>query len=765
MSHSSLELTTNHPRLVVSALGLALSGVAASPLALAAEPAKDGALELDALTVKGDQAPAYKVSTSVSKKYTAPLRETPRTITVIPEQVIKDTGSLTLVDALRTTSGITFGAGEGGNPAGDRPVIRGFNAESDVFLDGLRDVGQQARDMFNLEQVEVSKGPASAYTGAGSTGGSLNLVSKAAKLGNFNDASVTLGTDQTRRYTLDSNYQFSDSVAGRINLLKHDANVAGRDSVNVSRWGVAPTITFGLGTDTRSTLSYFHLQSDDVPDYGIPLTSAAMAKADGGKRKPVSVDKDNFYGLKHRDFRKNTTDTGTFAIEHDLNDQVTVSNTLRLVRTTYDSIVTNPNDSKAGNIENGFVYRSPKSRHSNANGWINQTDVEARFNTGDLEHTVVGGIEASHEDVHNRPYSVVSTDTSDLIGKPSDGLCGSVGPNCADLNDPSHHQDWTGTITKGQNYTDTRTKTVSAYVFDTLKFNEQWSVNGGVRYNTFNTTSKGYGTLAGRGSSAGNFKRENNTHFWNYQLGLVYNPLPNGSIYAAWSTSSNPVGETSGEGGSEIAYDTTDLSPERNKNYELGTKWDFFDERLGINAAVFRTEKENARVTDEFGGTSNIGKTRVDGFELGVTGQPIARLNVFANYTYLRSRVVDGGSVNIGTRNAPNYVAGLNDGNRVPNTPENSFSFWTTYDLTNKLTVGGGANYMDSRFGDAANTIEVPSYWRYDAMVKYTLNKTVDFQLNVQNLTDKRYFDQVYPAHMVHVAPGRTALLSTNFHF
>ena len=285
MSHSSLDLTTNHPRLVVSALGLALTGVAAAPLALAAEPAKDGSLELDAVTVSGDQGSAYKASVSASKKYTAPLRETPRTVTIIPEQVIKDTGSLTLVDALRTTSGITFGAGEGGNPAGDRPVIRGFTEESSVFLDGLSDVGPQARDMFNLEQVEVSKGPASAYTGAGSTGGSLNLVSKAAKLGNFNDASVTLGTDQTRRYTLDSNYQFSDSVAGRINLLKHDANVAGRDSVSVSRWGVAPTITFGLGTATRSTLSYYHLQTDDVPDYGIPLTSAEMAKADGGKRK------------------------------------------------------------------------------------------------------------------------------------------------------------------------------------------------------------------------------------------------------------------------------------------------------------------------------------------------------------------------------------------------------------------------------------------------------------------------------------------------
>ncbi|MNQ91542.1 putative TonB-dependent receptor BfrD precursor [compost metagenome] len=265
--------------------------------------------------------------------------------------------------------------------------------------------------------------------------------------------------------------------------------------------------------------------------------------------------------------------------------------------------------------------------------------------------------------------------------------------------------------------------------------------------------------------AAGEFKRENNSHFWNYQLGLVFNPLPNGSIYAAWSTSSNPVGETAGEGGDGLSAANDDLSPERNRNYEVGTKWDFFDARLGLNAAIFRTEKSNARVLEADGTTSNVGETRVDGFELGVSGQITSKWNAFASYTYLDGEVVESGRVDIDPTSVTNNVVGGANGNDIPSTAQNSFSLWTTYHLTQDLTIGGGANYVDSRFADVANTIEVPSYWRYDAMAAYKVSKNLDLQLNVQNLTDERYFDQAYTNHMVHVAPGRTALLSTNFHF
>lgn len=398
MSRQSTDTAVSSQRLLASAIGVAITAIAAPQAAHADEAGqkktdKDRVLSLDAATIVGEQQDetTYNVDRSASKKYTAPLLDTPKTVTVIPQQVIKDTGALTLADALRTTPGITFGAGEGGNPAGDRPFIRGFNAESDTFLDGMRDVASQTREVFNVEQIEVSKGPGSAYTGAGSTGGSLNLISKTAKQDNFTDAGFTWGSDQTRRTTLDVNRMIGDNAAFRLNLMKHDAHVAGRDEVSVSRWGVAPTVTFGFDTPTRATLSYYHLSTDDMPDYGLPLTNVNRSKANPSK--PASVDRDNFYGLKDRDYRKSTTDSGTFRIEHDLNDNLTLSNSTRLVRTTLDYIVSNPDDSR-GNVANGYVYRSAKSRNSTSKGWVNQTDLKANFETGFIKHTLVTGLES-----------------------------------------------------------------------------------------------------------------------------------------------------------------------------------------------------------------------------------------------------------------------------------------------------------------------------------------------------------------------------------
>jgi len=745
------------PRVLASALGVmtvfsAGDGVRAEEAAQQKSAKKDkdskAVLSLETDSVVGFSESDYKVE-SASNKFTAPLRETPKSVTIISQQVIEDTGSLSLVDALRTTSGITFGAGEGGNPAGDRPIIRGFSAESDTFIDGLRDVASQTREVFNIEQIEVSKGPGSAYTGAGSTGGSVNMITKSAKRKNFLDISQTFGSDQTRRSTMDLNRMLTDQVGFRLNLMKHDANVAGRDAVDVSRWGVAPTITFGFDTPTRATFSYYHLEADDTPDYGVPLS---VATASGSKRTPVGS-KSNFYGLTGRDYRESSTDAGTFKIEHDLRDNVTLSNTFRQVRTTLDYVATNPDDSK-GNVDDGYVYRSAKSRNSTSKGWVNQTNLRATFATGSIDHTVSTGMEFSYQDVHNRPYA--------FTGGASGTTCNAAllaSGDCTSLSSPNYKANWTGSYTDSAAYTDTDTKTASAYAFDTLKFNEQWSLNLGLRYDDFETKSSGYST------SLGDFDYESKTNFWSYQVGLVFNPLPNGSVYVAWSTSRNPVGETSGEGADSMTVRTENLQPERNRNIELGTKWEFFDGHLALDSAIFNTRKSNARVTDQDGTTQNIGEIEIKGFELGVSGRLTRNWQVFANYTYLDSEIVKGGLVDTDPTSGVNYVDGANDGNENPSTPENSFSLWTTYQLFPFLTVGGGANFVDSRFGDAANTVEVPSYWRYDAMANLKVSKHLDFQLNVQNLTDKRYFDQVYPTHMAHVAAGRTVLLATNLHF
>jgi len=749
MSRQSLPSGAHSQRSLASAVGVAIAAMSAGHLAQAAESTDEKAVSLGTTSINGEQEASYKTDESASKKYTAPLRETPKSVTVIPQQVISDTGATSLADALRTTPGITFGAGEGGNPAADRPIIRGFNAESDVFIDGMRDGAAQSREIFNIESVEVSKGPSSAFTGAGSTGGSLNLITKGAHLGNAYNGGYSFGSDQTQRYTADLNQQITDSSAFRLNLMKHDANVAGRDNVDVSRWGVAPSFAFGLGTDTRVRLDYYHLETDDMPDYGIPLTSTT-GRSKYIVDKPAHVNESNFYGLTGRDYRKSKNDSGTFRVEHDLNDNLTLSNSFRMSRSTLDYIVTNPDDSR-GNVANGLLSRSAKSRNSTTSGFVNQTDLSANFDTGFINHSLVTGVEFSYQDTHNRNYNVLDANGGTIASLCSAALLRSG--DCTNLYNPGPKDAWNGTITDSQAFTDTDTKTSAAYVFDTLKFNEQWSLNLGLRYDDYDVKSSGYAT-AGRGTVAGNFKRENTSQLWNYQVGLVFKPLPNGSVYAAWSTSSNPSGETSGNGGLEMTAANTNLDPEKNRNYELGTKWDFFGDDLSLTAALFRTEKTNARITDPDNTTFQVldGEQRVDGFEFTYTGKITSKWKVYGGYTYMESELVK-------------TTAAADEGNHMPNTPRNSFNLWSTYELIPKLTVGGGATFVDSRFGNEANSVEVPSYWRYDAMASYALTKNVDLQLNLQNLTDKRYYDQVFTTHYAHMAAGRTALMSANFHF
>ncbi|MFK7699284.1 TonB-dependent receptor [Pseudomonas caspiana] len=749
MSRQSLPSVAHSQRSLASAVSVAIAAMSAGHLAYAAESADDKVVSLGATSINGEQDATYKTEESASKKYTAPLRETPKSVTVIPQQVIRDTGATSLADALRTTPGITFGAGEGGNPNADRPIIRGFNAESDVFIDGMRDVAAQSREIFNIESVEVSKGPGSAFTGAGSTGGSLNLITKGAHLGDAYNGGYTFGSDQTQRYTADLNQQITDTSAFRLNLMKHDANVAGRDNVDVSRWGVAPSFAFGLGTDTRVKLDYYHLETDDMPDYGIPLTSTT-GRSKYIVDKPAHVNESNFYGLTGRDYRKSKNDSGTFRIEHDLNDNLTLSNSFRMSRSTLDYIVTNPDDSR-GNVVNGLVSRSAKSRNSTSSGFVNQTDLAAKFDTGFISHSLVTGLEFSYQDTHNRNYNVLNANGGTIATGCTATLLRSG--DCTSLSNPSPKDAWNGTISDSRAFTDTDTKTSAAYVFDTLKFNERWSLNLGLRYDDYDIRSSGY-AVAGRNTVAGSFKRENTSQLWNYQVGLVFKPLPNGTVYAAWSTSSNPSGETSGNGGLEISSANTNLDPEKNRNYELGTKWDFFGDDLSLTAALFRTEKTNARITDPDNTTFQVldGEQRVDGLEFTYTGQITSKWKVYGGYTYMESELVK-------------TTLAANEGNHMPSTPRNSFNLWSTYELIPKLTVGGGATFVDSRFGNEANSVEVPSYWRYDAMASYALTKNVDLQLNLQNLTDKRYYDQVFTTHYAHMAPGRTALMSANFHF
>lgn len=769
MSCTTTDQSAFTPRLLATAVGVALSGLSAAQLAQAEEP-KGKALELDSVNVVGEaiDETSYQVERVQSSKYTAPLIDTPRSVTVVPQQVLKDTNALSLQDALRTVPGITMGAGEGGNPQGDRPFIRGFDSQGSLYLDGVRDTGAQTREIFAVESIEVAKGPNSAIGGRGAAGGTINLVSKKAHLGESFDGGFTWGSDQTQRYTLDGNYQFTDNAAGRLNLMSHESNVAGRDKVNYDRWGIAPSLAFGLGTPTRLNLDFYHVESNDLPDSGIPYgytpgvvdakgnpihTSASPDKpVDGG-------DSSNFYGLTDRDFFKTRADIATIAIEHDLNDALTVKNTLRHGSTLQDYVLTQPDDS-AGNVLKGGVWRRANSRVSNTTTTTNQTDLFGDVFIGGFKNSFSTGIELSRETSEKQGYTVSPNDKISTCVGPSNG------GNCTSLSNPNPDDAWAGTVKRDYvHYVDTAGTTQAAYVANTLELDPQWLVNMGLRFDHFETKAK---SVAAVNKVDTYTKTSDTSDFFTGQLGLVFKPADNGSIYVSYATSATPPGAALGESvdsnGLVTGITQSDLQPEETANYELGTKWDLLSNRLSLTAAVFRTEKDNARVLVQNNTYENVGKTRVDGLELTASGKLTDQWQVFAGYSYLDSEQVDGGAD--GDRSGKvTSQASLSNGNQLPNTPNHSFTLWTTYDVSDKFTVGGGAFYVDEVFGNVANTVMVDSYWRYDAMASYKLSKNVDLQLNVQNLTDEVYYDKAYSSHFANQAAGRTALLSTNVHF
>ncbi|HEX5095544.1 MAG TPA: TonB-dependent receptor, partial [Acidimicrobiia bacterium] len=564
---------------LAGAVGLALI----SGTALAQNPRPDP----DEVVVTGKGAPLESAST----KFTAPLIDTPKSVTVIPQSLIAETGATTLVDALRTVPGITFNAGEGGQPAGDNLKIRGFDAGADVFIDGVRDAGSQTRDVFALEQIEVVKGPGSAYSGRGSSGGTVNLVTKKPRSENFIVTNLGAGTDSYGRAALDANYRFGDSGAFRLNVLRQDADVPGRDSVSQSHWGIAPSLAFGIGEMTRVNLDVYRYETDDIPDYSIPYGRNAANTAPAGE--PVDVDRENFYGLLDRDFQRTSADVRTVQVTHTLGNGLTLTNTTRYGTTANDYIVTNPDDGR-GNLVNGFLFRSAKSRNSETETRANLTDFSGEARIGGLEHSYAFGVEASEEHMLNRPYVVESLFSGNAVTAfPSScSVPGVVGApssyNCTTLDDPNPHDPWTGTITQSATPTTVATDTRSVYGFDTLGFNDRWSLNVGVRYDDYDTAQKG----VSRGTPQ---DLENRSDFWNYQAGVVFKPKPNASVYLSTGTSSTPPGNTLGDGTENLAANNQDLAPERDRTYELGTKWALFDDKLSLTSAVFNTETANAR--------------------------------------------------------------------------------------------------------------------------------------------------------------------------
>lgn len=735
-----------HCELTQLALATGLCVVGASALAQDAT--------LSTVTVQESATPSLKVDTAPSAKFTAPLLDTPKTVQVINEELIKQSGATSLQEALKATPGITFGNGEGGSPTGDQPFIRGADAQSSTFVDGLRDIAAGTREVFNLESVEVIKGADSAYAGRGGAGGSINLTTKKAKADNFISGDVGLGTDHYKRATLDLNRKLGETIGFRLNAMAHDADVPGRNGPENQRWGIAPTVTFGMGTPTEVTLSWQHLQTDNVPDGGVPYlySNTAAATLPGGStvRPTYGNSRENWYGLTNRDYEKEKSDLFTASVEHKFTDANKLRNSLRYSKSKQDYVWTQPDDSK-GNVINGYVWRRGNARVSETTTLQNVTEFTGKEQTGSVGHSYAFGLELSKEKAEVRSAAIQSSSSTCTAG--SD-------PWCTTLSNPGGaNAAWNFAWTLPAQPTLNQIDTTALYGFDTLKFNDQWLLNAGLRVDHYRLSASG--PAGGRGATAyPAYDLKRSDTLFNYQLGLVYKPTTNGSIYASIGTSSRPGGSTLGNGNEDLSTTTNalaDLKPEKTRSMELGTKWEVL-QQLSLNAALFRNEVTNVRITEN-GVTYMGGNKVVNGLELGFSGRILPQLSVFGGYTYMDSEQKDLGLNNVG------------NGLPFPNTPKHSFSLWASYKPMAKLTLGLGLyaqsdvaqGYVRSSVDGGIVTKGVAGYSRYDAMASYQFNPNLALQLNVYNLTDKVYYTGVRSPHYANIGAGRSAVATLKF--
>ena len=725
------------------------------------------AKSLPRVQVDGYAGPDYRIDRLSSPKFTQPLLDTTQTVSIISRDLIQQQGATTLTEALRNSPGVgTFYAGENGTTStGDAIYMRGFDSSGSIFVDGVRDLGSISRDVFNIEQIEVTKGPDGTGYGRTAPTGAINLVSKQPLPDSATSGSIAYGTAQQRRATADWNQATGETAAFRLNVIGQDSGVPGRDRVQNNHWGVAPALAFGLGTPTRIYLDLLHIRQDNTPDGGVS-TIGLHGYSSPDPARPFlaaapSVDPDNFYGTG-QDHDSVHADRFTAIVQHDFSDKLALHDTLRWGRTRQDYLLTSfmataanlLTPDPAAPLTWTVARSSPNFKNQTNRILTNQTNLTARFSTGAITHSLSAGIELTRETASTLGMAALggSTWPAASLYRPDADVGGLVyGP--------------TGAYTSGS------TDTIAAYVFDTLKFGEHWQVNAGARMDHYRTDYTSTVICGARntpacgvlptGSVVPGIDERVSDNLPNYKLGVLYKPTANGSIYANFALAQDPPGgNTLIFSSSANSQDNPDLEPQQARTVEFGSKWNLLDDKLLLTGAVYRTTVNNQLVQDATDPTEyyQVGKKRVQGVEINAVGRISTNWAISAGYTIMNTKVLDGSPVTA-------------DGSSVlAYTPKSAFTAWTTYRLPFNLTLGGGARYACQLHRGTDGAVGTPgytdSYWVFDAMVSYPVNKQFALQLNLYNLFDKAYVAAINKSGYRYI-PGvsRAAMLTANFSF
>lgn len=713
------------------------------------------------------------------QQFTEPLLDTAQTVNVVPQFIMQEQAVTNLRDGLRNVPGISLAAGENG-AQGDNLTIRGFTARNDIYLDGIRDFGSYYRDAFDYESIDVLEGPAGVEFGRGSTGGVVNQETKVPSLQEHIAGNLQLGTDAMRLVTVDVNEPLQSIPGGaafRLNLAGMQNNVSGRDTTNVSRFGIAPSLAFGLNKSTRAFITYLHEGENDVPDYGLPYFGIA----------PAPVARSTFYGYANGSILKTSPDIVSGKVEHDFSKGFTLRNQLRwanyprtwniiepqinttpvytqnattiVVTATCSPTATTPCYALNTPISQVMLKRNILNGTSTEDMLWDQMSFLGHVNVGHVENNFVvigeGGRERSRP--QRATYPTVYTPV--------------VNPNASDI-EPAP------TSVAGRTYVNSQSFGIG--FIDTLKLTRWLFLSGGVRYDYFATTAQTAGVSTTALSAvvcqqgALSYVCDRIDKRPNYRASAVFKPSSSGSVYFDWGTSFNPSAESLSLSGNNATQ-----PPQTNETYEAGVKWAFLHDRLNINSAYFQTTKDNVYETDP-NNSSNVipvGNQRVRGAQFGALGHMPRNFDLIVGYAYLDGRIID--SIQNYSPFAAFYKAGdpvfglapyiiSAKGNPFANVPKNSFNAWVTHALPWRFVGGFGANEVSARRASSTGPTAlpltsaptpvtqlpvqykvVPGYWVFNAMLQRPISDRLSFQANLNNLTNAFFIDQPHPSHLI----------------
>ena len=629
-------------------------------------------------------------NTVTATKTDTPLMNIPQTINVVTRDQLDDQAHHSLADILRYVPGTTVGQGEGNR---DQITLRGQNTTADFFLDGVRDDVQYYRGLYNIERVEILKGPYALIFGRGGGGGIINRVQKSP----LSDDIIYAGQASINSFgaydiSADVNAPLSDVAAVRINAVYENLD-SHRDFVGGERYAWNPYVAFKLNDAWKLGLSYEYVHDNRTTDRGIP----SIATAAGQPNRPIAGYRDQFFGVPDVNYTQLQAHIAKLRLDGALASNVSFSGTI--LYGDYDKIYLNVYPNGAVTAQNGTVALAAYSDPTQRENFIAQANLVWDVETGALTHKILVGSEYGDQKSANRRFN-------GTLSTPTISLANPLFP--------------TVTFNALSRDTVSDVKFFSTYVQDQISFGEHIDVVAGLRYDNFDI--EGIDLLPAVDRP---FARKDEKV--SPRLGLIFKPQENISLYGSYSQSFLP---RSGDQFLALTVTQQNLAPEKFTNYELGAKWDVRP-NLNMTLAVFQLERSNATTPDPSNPVAsiNVGTTRTQGFELSLTGNITSSWQVHGGYSY------------------QDAVLAGNDSVRLGQVPRHQASLWNRYDLSDQFAAGLGIIHQSSQFAairTVSNTTKLPAFTRLDAALYYDLSDALQLQLNIENLLNTDYFSDAH---------------------